>query len=98
MSMLTITPQAQQDIDQAYRWYEEQGGVVLADRFLNAVEVQVTDIAERPRSFPAIYREVRRSLCARFPYAVYFFQAPTLKIIGVLHTSRSPRAWKSRPR
>ena len=53
------------------------------------------------RSFPLaaveIEPEIRRSLLARFPYAlIYGMDDRTLIVIAVAHTHREPRYWVDR--
>jgi hypothetical protein len=53
------------------------------------------------RTFPLvaleIEPEIRRSLLARFPYAlVYGIDDQTLVVIAVMHTHRQPRYWIDR--
>jgi len=41
--------------------------------------------------------DVRRGLTRRFPYAVYYRIAGVeLVVLGILHTHRDPREWRSR--
>jgi plasmid stabilization system protein ParE len=46
-------------------------------------------IVEQPAHFPIVYREFRRALMRRFPYAVYFIaQDEAVIVFAVLHQRR----------
>jgi len=54
-------------------------------------------IARHPESYPVIGRRLRRALTSRFPFAIfYILDGDTVRVFGVLHTSRSPRVWQAR--
>jgi toxin ParE1/3/4 len=54
-------------------------------------------IGDQPGRFPVADADVRVTLIRRFPYAVYYRIKPTrIVVIAVFHTSRDPKAWKSR--
>jgi len=91
-----IRPAAELDLAEARTWYENhrQG---LGDEFLTAVETIFARIKEEPEAYPPEYRSVRRAGLRRFPYVVYYrLTADKLEVLGVLHGSRHPRAWRSR--
>jgi plasmid stabilization system protein ParE len=44
-----------------------------------------------------IYRDVRRALVRRFPYAIYYRVEPErIAVIAIHHGKRDPRHWQSR--
>jgi hypothetical protein len=51
-----------------------------------------------PRQFPVVYKNVRRALLRRFPYALMFVIEPddTLTVIACFHGSRDPAHWQKR--
>ncbi len=49
-----------------------------------------------PESFPVIYKNVRRAVVSRFPYAVFYVAEPAVVVLAVLHTSRDPAIWPRR--
>jgi plasmid stabilization system protein ParE len=52
---------------------------------------------QNPLGYQVLFREVRRALLRRFPYAVFFKNHEEVVIvIAVLHMRRDPDAWKSR--
>jgi len=95
---LIIEQEAERDLGEAYDWYEAQRPGLGEDFFL-CVEVAFEIIRERPRSFPKIHRNARRTLVHRFPYLILFAEHRDLITIhGVFHTSRDPQMWKDRLR
>jgi plasmid stabilization system protein ParE len=54
-------------------------------------------IQRNPELRAVIYRNVRRSLLRRFPYAVYYRIEPDrVAVVAIHHTKRDPRRWQSR--
>lgn len=63
-----------------------------------AVEALVDRIASNPSQFPAIYKNIRRALLRRFPYALMFVTESdgSLTIVAYFHSSRDPARWRRR--
>jgi len=59
-------PAAAADVEDAYRWYENQRAG-LGDEFLVAVGSIVESLAAYPECFPLVYRQTRRANLQRFP-------------------------------
>ena len=98
--MLVVRNEAEQDIKSAFEWYHRQSSR-LGLEFVNAVEATLERIAENPHLYPPIFREVRRALCRRFPYSIYFVPGIDefdIVVIAVLHQRRSPATWRKRQR
>lgn len=88
---VVIEPEAEADIAQAYRWYENHR-LGLGDDFLLCLEAALSVIAARPRSFLEIRKSVRRILIKRFPYQIIFVdRTDKILVIGVFHSSRNPK-------
>ena len=96
MKQLLVRPAAAADIEEAYLWYEERRAG-LGEKFLAALDSLWAEIAARPTIYPVIYREARRALLHRFPYAVFFRSYDeTIVVIACMHGRRNPRRWKAR--
>jgi plasmid stabilization system protein ParE len=65
------TPEAEQDVTDAYSWYEarEPG---LGEDFLRCVEACVLAIQRHPQLYPIAVDEFRRGLVRRFPFEVFY--------------------------
>jgi plasmid stabilization system protein ParE len=93
---LRILPKAEQDIAQAYSWYEDQLPG-LGRFFLDEAEAAFQRVLEAPEAFPMVELDIRRILFRRFPFAGYFSVGPErVTIYAVLHQRRDPRTWRRR--
>jgi plasmid stabilization system protein ParE len=91
-----VHPEAQTDIREAARWYEDrEPGLGL--RFLREIHTSLEHITDNPLMFPIIEEEVRRALLRKFPYSIYFIEErDAIAIIAVLHQHRRPSTLKFR--
>ena len=95
---LVSIPEVDSDVESAFTWYENERGDLGLD-FLNEVRAAYDRIAEYPLQYEEIYSDVRRALTRRFPYAVYFtIDGDSAVVFAILHASRDPAVWQSRPR
>lgn len=94
--MLIIRDAAEKDIEQAYKWYEDKK-IGLGINFISEIESLIARIAKQPKLYAKVFKNIRRVLCKRFPYAVYYMKTQSnVIIIGVLHQKRSPMIWQNR--
>ncbi len=68
---LVFAPEAAQDIDEAYRWYEDRR-VGLGEEFLSCVDACVQAVCRVPELHAKVHLEYRRALVRRFPFAVFY--------------------------
>jgi len=93
---LTVTPEAEDDLADAYRWYEQQSAG-LGSKFLARVEDVFDRIRRTPEIHAVTYKTVRQTLVTRFPYVVcYTFEEAHVYVIAVFHGHRDPSEWMSR--
>ena len=93
---LIVREEAEADLEEAYRWYEEQRKG-LGDDFLLCVEAAIESVQEDPSLCPKIRKEVRRKLVRRFPFGIYYvLRDDRITVVAVLHCRRSPREWLRR--
>jgi plasmid stabilization system protein ParE len=93
---LIIAPEAEEDISQAYGWYEGRR-TGLGEEFLTCVDACIQAICRTPEVHARIHKEFRRGLVRRFPYAVFYAYAEgTVTVYSVLHTSQDPEKWRIR--
>jgi plasmid stabilization system protein ParE len=71
---LRIEPEAELDVDDAFRWYEGQV-LGLGYEFIRAVDACLSLIQRNPEAYRKVYRQVRRANLRRFPYSVFYFSA-----------------------
>lgn len=94
--MLIFRKEAKQDIETTYEWYEKQQPG-LGKAFVSELEQIIQKIELNPKMYAIALNQVRRVLCRRFPYSLYFLISDDdIVIIGVLHQRRNPVTWKIR--
>jgi plasmid stabilization system protein ParE len=94
---IIFTQAARQELIEAHNWYENESPG-LGHRFLAALDVTVRRILENPLQFPVIYKNIRRALLRRFPYALMFIVETdeSITVIACFHGSRDPMQWQRR--
>ena len=93
---LIIAPEASQDIDEAYGWYECQRAG-LGEEFLNCVDACVQAICRMPEMHSKVYEDYRRGLVRRFPYAIFYeVTGRKVTVYSIFHASRDPKKWRKR--
>jgi plasmid stabilization system protein ParE len=93
---LLIAPEAASDIESAYAWYEKRR-IGLGEEFLGCVDAIIQGLSRAPDMYPKVYKEYRRALVRRFPYAIlYESSARIVTICAVFHTARDPYKWRER--
>jgi toxin ParE1/3/4 len=93
---LITTPEAEQDITEAYAWYESRQ-IGLGEEFLNCVDACIERLRRSPEMYPIVHESYRRSLVRRFPYSVFFeYEEGLVTVYSIFHMSRSPGKWRQR--
>jgi len=93
---LIIAQEAQQDIEEAYGWFEERRAG-LGEEFLSCVDACIQNICRMPELYAKVHEEYRRALVRRFPYAVFYeFSGGQVIIYSIFHTSQNPQKWRPR--
>jgi plasmid stabilization system protein ParE len=94
---VTFTLAARAELIGAQDWYENEAPG-LGRRFRAAVDSVIQRLAANPRQFPVIYKDVRRTLLRRFPYALMFVieADEAVTVVACFHGSRDPARWQKR--
>ena len=93
---LIVAPEAEQDVGEAYEWYESRRPG-LGEEFLSCVDACVETICRTPEVHSLAHENFRRALVRRFPYALFYEYAEgAVTIYCVFHTSRHPDKWRQR--
>jgi hypothetical protein len=80
---LIIAPEAEQDLAQAYAWYEGRR-IGLGEDFLSCVDACIEAIRRTPEMHALVHESYRRGLVRRFPYAVFCeYVGGTVTVHGV---------------
>lgn len=91
---LIIAPEAEQDISEAYAWYEDRR-LGLGEEFLSCVDAWIQAICRMPEIYAVVYENYRRVLVRRFPYSIFYeYASNTVTVYCVFHNSRDPQKWR----
>ena len=83
-------------MDEAYNWYEQQK-IGLGDEFIDCIDELLDRICLMPQSYPIVYRDVRRAIIKRFPYAIYYrLVSSRIIVTAIFHSHRNPKSWQRR--
>ena len=81
----------QKDLSEALRYYDEEGGSKLGDRFFEEVESATERIAGNPKRFHFAAEGMRRAPLRNFPsHIIYEENAVRLKYLILRHDKRHP--------
>jgi plasmid stabilization system protein ParE len=95
---ISLSVEARRDIHTVIDYYDLEGEG-LGDKFLGELAAILDTVVERPKSFPEIYRNIRRAQLDRFRYGVFFRLTDSersIRVIAVVHLHRDPRTWQRR--
>ncbi|HUY32555.1 MAG TPA: type II toxin-antitoxin system RelE/ParE family toxin [Pirellulales bacterium] len=95
---LIVAPEAEQDIAEAFAWYEDQRPG-LGEDFLGRVDACIQATLRSPEMHAIVHETYRRALVRRFPYAAFYeYVDNKVTVYCVFHTSRDPEKWRQRLR
>jgi plasmid stabilization system protein ParE len=93
---LVITDEAEADIRDAFRWYDEQQAG-LGARFVDAIGQRLAFIEQQALAITIVDHDIRRAVVSRFPYHIYFtVNGRHANILAVWHGRRDSSALTSR--
>lgn len=98
MYRLLFSKEAENDVDEAVLWYEEQKKG-LGQQFASRLEEALYLLETSPKLYAEIYKNVRSLMLKQFPYLVFFSVSDSAKevhIFAVVHSSRNPAIWQIR--
>ena len=96
MTRLEILAEAAWDLEEAANWYESRRPD-LGIGFTDEARFLLLRIEENPRQFPIVYRDARRALMSRFPFAIYFRLVGNIAlVIAVMDLRRKASRWRRR--
>lgn len=95
---LSIEPEAEADLLEAFEWYEKQRAGLGAE-FMECVDDALERISRQPELHAPGFQGVRQTLIRRFPYIVCFLvEHEAIAVISVFHGRRDPTEWQARVR
>lgn len=99
MYTVDFTTLAAADVRHACAWNREQQSG-LEELCLRALHTRIIEIARHPEACQVRYRDVRKAIVKRFPYAVYYKLSTRhrMVVIAVQHMQQDEGKWKRRKR
>lgn len=93
---LIIRPEAAQEIQESFDWFEERSeGLGL--EFVRSADASLTAIERNPLAFPVVHKSIRRSLLKKFPYAFFYvIRENRILVLACIHARRDPITWMNR--
>ena len=92
---LSFLPEVEHDAITGYNWYEERSDG-LGNDFLRLFYANANEIPRNPLLYPVVFKNFRRRLLRRFPYAIYFrIEEQIVLVFGLFHCARDPIFIKS---
>jgi plasmid stabilization system protein ParE len=96
MLPIDFLPGSKEDFDQSFNWYASKSSGV-AERFTNAINDALAEIANDPERFAKIDDCHRERLVRKFPFRIiYRILKSNVLIVAVAHAKRRPDYWLSR--
>ena len=96
MNDLILSPEAEEEVADAYAWYEEQC-IGLGEEFILCLDAALSSIARNPQIHQVVYKNIRRTVLRRFPYCIFFIEEyEHIHVLAVFHAHRNPSEWKNR--
>jgi hypothetical protein len=95
---VSILSDAEQDINDAFVWYEMQQ-IGLGSSFFKTLDHSVLFISNNPLVCRVVYKNVRRFVIKKFPFGIYYKvnnAKKEIQIIGVFHFKRSSKSLRKR--
>lgn len=94
MFEIILLSQAEDELSDAYDWYEEQQPT-LGNRFYKEINHYLTILEKDPNLFPIKYIEELRAVSTnKFPYQIIYWINTvdrTVHVVSIFHTSRNPK-------
>ena len=91
-----IQPEAEEDIFDSYRWYEERDKG-LGEEFLRSIDACIASVQRNPLSYPIVHKQIRRALLRKFPHGLfYIIDNDNLIILACFHVRRDPKKLEDR--
>ena len=79
------------DAGRAFRYYQDEGGRDLAERFYREFTRRITEAAVNPERFPPIASGLRRANLRRFPWHfLYRIQPGAITVLVLRHDKSHP--------
>lgn len=87
---LSFLGAVEDDAIEVFLWYEKKSKG-LGEEFLRIFYACAGELQKNPLVYAKVYKDFRRRLLKRFPYAIYFrIEKRTILVCGLFHCARNP--------
>jgi len=94
---VSLSDEAQADVDAAVDWYIGEGALIAAEDFADELDQAFALLSRFPELGKIIARNARTLPLHSFPYSlIYRPQVDAIRVIAVAHHSRRPGYWVRR--
>jgi plasmid stabilization system protein ParE len=94
--IIRFSSDADAELAEARQWYAHQREDLDLE-FMDSVNEALTQVICNPHLYPIVYRNLRRAVVRRFPFAIFFdVSEDEIQVIAVFHSRRDPEEWQSR--
>jgi toxin ParE1/3/4 len=95
-SEIIVRREAQLEVQEVFRYYQEISKG-LGFEFMRSLDAALQSIKRNPSGYQKIYKETRRVLLRKFPYAVFYTaEENRIIVIACFHQKRSEIDWLGR--
>ena len=92
---VVFRPEAEDEVFEVRQWYDARRSG-LGKEFAQAVDELVDRIVENPLAYQRAYKETRRAVLSRFPYALYYRITDDEIVVQAVHGRQHPSRWRNR--
>ena len=93
---LIIRPEAESELLEATKWYEDKVKGLGPNLLLN-IEATLESILRIPEAYTPTYKNTRRALVRKFPFGIhYIIDKDTIIVLAIFHENRNPKELKKR--
>lgn len=91
-----VRREAQLEVQEAFDYYEEKNKG-LGFEFMRSLDAALQSVKRNPFAYQKIYKESRRVLLRKFPYALFYVvEENRIVVIACFHQRRSEIDWLRR--
>lgn len=93
---IIVCPEAQLEVQEAFQYYQEKSEG-LGFEFMRSLDAALQSVKRNPFAYQKIYKETRRVLLRKFPYALFYIaEENRIVVIACFHQKRSEIDWLRR--
>lgn len=93
---IIVRAEAQREVQEAFDYYEQKSEG-LGFEFMRSLDAALQSVKRNPLAYQKIYKDARRVLLRKFPYALFYTTEETrIVVIACFNQKRHPIDWLRR--